>query len=131
MMSPGIILGAMSLGELVDALNRLPAGSKVWLGSGRFRPQGLRSYRGYYEDLALGWCIGEPRDARALANELHEAIGCDFEGYKGGTYTAGRDTGVWASERPGDCYGNAVTGIVPAGLRHPNVWEIVVERIDD
>lgn len=68
---------------------------------GETRPAGeLHSYRGYREDLAIGfgpYFEGRPTYATVgdLASALRAAIGQDFEGYKGGDYTMAADTTLW------------------------------------
>jgi hypothetical protein len=124
--SPGAALGAMTLGQLITALRRLPPDALVWLGSGRYMPTTLSSYHGYYEDLALGFEVGLPRNAALLLSEMERALGQTFVGYKGGSYRASEDTAVWVSANQHEAYGNAVVAVE----ERPGGYELVVERID-
>ncbi|SRR5216684_1747649 len=118
MPSPGVLFGAMTLGQLIDGLRRLPSEATVWVGSGRYRPTELGSYRGYYEDLALGF--DARRDELCTVSDLLVkcvgAVGKDFYGWKGGKYRAALDTAVWAGNQ-GEANGMAVTGLSSIGER--------------
>jgi len=124
--SPGVVLGALSLSKLMAELRTLPVDAVVHLGSGRYRPTVLHSYRGYYEDLALDFDMGPPRSATLLIAECCLAIGKWFEGYKGGGYVATVDTAVWAGHW-GEANGQAITGLRQVDA---TTWELVVEEID-
>lgn len=79
----------MTLGELIETLERLPLGDDI---SGFGLPH---SYRGYYRDLAF-----EPDDeiqavADLLATCKTECMGRTFTGYKGGDFVMGERTPLW------------------------------------
>lgn len=94
-MSPGAALGAMTLVQLIDSLRNIHITSPVWVGSGRYRPDRFSSYRGFYEDLAIIFEVGAPRPAGDLAIHCEEGVlNHSFNGYKGGSYRATRDTAV-------------------------------------
>lgn len=111
----------MRLGELIDTLAGLDPDLLVRYDNGHL-PQTFFSWRGIYAELTLhesfrdwdpeGKCFTEdpPRTVRDLLAEARAANGGTFKGYKGGDYTMGLDTPVWA-----DAYGcyscNAITGI--------------------
>jgi hypothetical protein len=106
----------MTLGELMDALQAKSCGMRVLISSQMItlNPTFLRSYRGDYSQLALGY---EPLPAVGifdleLYEKLYGAIGELFEGYKGGSYCATRDTPVWI-DNPGDMSGLAIVGVDP------------------
>lgn len=106
---------------------RLPSMSRIWLGSGRYKPTRLVSYRGYYEDVALVFKVDEePITIDAVRDYLRGSIGRIFEGYKGGSYRADRNTAVWITTHPSEAYGNAIVAVEP----RPGGYELVVERID-
>lgn len=104
----------MTLGELIDALRHMPRNEVVIFDFGRFVPQELHSYRGYYEDLAIGYAqvewAAEPKVANVLAT-LRAAVGKDFYGWKGGSYTIGSDTPVWVSTAEGDAGNTVIIGV--------------------
>ena len=93
----------MTLGALITELEGLSPGRQIG-GFGR-----LRSYRGYYRDLAF-----EPIEASQPVGSLLEvcrsAMGHVFEGYKGGDYLMGERTPLWLSD-----YGEA-SGLRLMGL---------------
>jgi hypothetical protein len=81
----------MTLGELIEFLEKYPANQEVPLGF-----EGPHSYRGYYEDLAF-----EPAKNVTVGSMLQcakDALGQTFCGYKGGDYKMEEYTDVWLSE---------------------------------
>lgn len=104
--------GQLGIGELVALLRAADANKNVWAdvpGRGVQVSGIVDSYRGYYEQLAIE--PGEEATAGELADALSNAIGEEFQGYKGGDYTMSRNTPVWVSGY-GDASGFAVTGVV-------------------
>lgn len=80
----------LTLGELIEALEKMPADAKV---------ANLRdpdSYRGYYSDLYFERHDGT-RPAAELLAECKAAMGQVFTGYKGGDYVMGALTPLWIS----------------------------------
>ena len=122
MIHPGTVHGAITLGGLIGELEKLPktvrsgpggvlqVESTIIFDPWNLRPTNLASYRGFYEDLALDFEIGEPCPVVQLLDECRRAIGRQFEGYKGGLYTATRDTAIWCSHW-GQAQNLVVTGI--------------------
>lgn len=110
----------LALGALIDLLAREDPKDKVYFDFGDFIPRKLDSYRGFYDQLALGYdddhqaqmTVGE------LLGEMRQAVGRIYTGYKGGDYMMSRETPVWAAN-----YGRAPsTGIV--GVRR-DTWVIL------
>lgn len=104
----------MTLDEAIDALRKMPADQTIIFDFGRFVPQGLWSYRGYYEDLAIGYAqvdYDATPKVGAILEMLEGAIGKDFEGWKGGTFTMGINTPLWVSTERGDAGSTVVLGI--------------------
>lgn len=95
----------MKLAALVHAIKAHPQDAEVvmelvGLEADLQRPGELDSYRGYYEDLAIGWGprdLGSWRSVEWLVDQLRTAVGDTFEGCKGGYYTMREDTKVWAA----------------------------------
>lgn len=87
----------MNLGELIDAVEPYKdVEGWVMFDFGSASPDGIDSYRGYYDRLALGFSgersdIMTPKDFYIL---LTSAVNKTFTGYKGGKYTMDRDTPV-------------------------------------
>lgn len=100
----------MNLGELIDALKKQPGDLAVYIdGPFGLTPGELGSYRGYYDDLAIG-LDDKYRRVDDLVKELESAVGKTFTGYKGGTFRMGRDTTVWIANY-GSASGAFVTGV--------------------
>ena len=86
----------MTLGEIVDVLKRKDPTWHVYYDFVQFAPEGIHSYRGYYDQIALGYGH-KPITVAELLGLCQGAIGKDFEGYKGGTYTMHATTPVWVA----------------------------------
>lgn len=103
----------LNLGELIDLLKKRPKKEPVRFDFGWLVPTKCDSYRGYYEDLAIGFSeervYPDPTVAVVL-KDLQAAVGKEFMGYKGGEYRMTRKSRVWAAN-----YGNtsdtAIVGI--------------------
>lgn len=86
----------MNLGQLIDALEIAKPDEPVRFTVGYLCPEGAHSYRGFYEDLAIGYGQDE-RLVGDFLNTLNEVVGKEFYGWKGGTYRMDRDTPVWVA----------------------------------
>lgn len=118
--SPQLLLGELIL-KVESILNKHSEkiGTKdeptVDFDFGSAIPTSLDSWRGSYEELAIGYKLtGYDGDSMAevsisdFLNELKSAVGKSFEGWKGGSFHMSKNTPVWVSN-PGNT-GN--TGIV-------------------
>lgn len=108
--------GTLTLGGLIDALERAPQDADVQYDFCYLRPTTVDSYRGYYDHLALGWTnervsAGKywPKVAEVLAT-LKAAVGKTFEGWKGGRYVMKPDTPVWVANA-GEAGGTGIVGV--------------------
>jgi len=111
----------MSLGELIYALRQHNPEAKVFFEFGGISPGDVDSWRGDYAQLALGWKAdrdGDPRTVAQLLENLTEAIGKEFEGYKGGIYMMRESTQVWV-DRPGEY---TSTALVRVKGKHNGNW---------
>lgn len=106
-MSP---FGTITLGTLRKLIERLPADCGVRFDFGTLTPQGLASYRGYYDHLALAWSERGDCTAATLMRDIDSAHGQAFNGYKGGSYRMDVDTPVWASNW-GEASGTRIVGV--------------------
>ena len=110
----------MTLGGLIKALGALPADELVrpitfempWL-----YPTHFNSYRGYYNQLALGvaWLtyLGDRapiKAGEALLKEARSTVGQEFTGWRGGDYTMTERTPVWI-DNPGECNSMMLVGV--------------------
>jgi len=80
----------MTLGELIEALEAMPADAQV------ANLRDAHSYRGYYIDLAFVR-NDDTRPAAELLAECKAAMGQVFMGYKGGDFVMGARTPVWCA----------------------------------
>jgi len=89
----------MTLGALIQQLASCAPNADVRFDFCGFVPKGLASYRGYYDQLALGYanCQDERTTVEKLLTELRGAVGKTFHGYKGGNYKMTLETEVWVS----------------------------------
>jgi hypothetical protein len=101
----------LNLGQLIALLTEEPPDNLIMYDFGNLVPTYVGSYRGYYNELALGWAEdnGVVRVSEVL-QVLSRAVGATFPGYKGGQYGMGTDTPVWIAN-----YGKA-TSTAPIGV---------------
>ena len=102
----------LTLGDFIKALGNLPNGAMVRCYSGE-SVSSLCSYRGYYDQLA----IGRATPVRTVADVLEDArgaVGASFDGYKGGSYRMDNSTPVWFADY-GEAPGYAVVGVRQVG----------------
>lgn len=107
----------ITLGALIDALENIPEDATVKYNFPGAFPTTLNSYRGYYNQLALGhggFDYNEPVTKELLLSRLEAAIGATFTGWKGGEFTMDRDTPVWCAN-PGDPSGYGITKVKSDG----------------
>jgi len=129
-MSPGALMGAITLGTLVAELEKAHPAALVMYDRWGLIPGELRSYRGYYEDLALGVRQTHPEvTAGDLLAKCRAALASTIEGYKGGSYRVDAETGVWAAEW-GQCSGVAITGVELWGDGSGYV-RLLTEKVED
>ena len=108
--------GQLTLGQLIARLKKEDADDTVQFDFGGLSPTHFGSYRGCYEDLALGFTEDSCSASRAttvgeLLKRAEQCIGATFTGYKGGEYTMGDHTGVWVAN-PGGSTGTGLMGVV-------------------
>lgn len=102
----------LRLGELIDALAACPPTECVSFDFCDYRPVELISYRGYYDHLAITRVTGSRGGLRVgeLLGLLTRALGDAFEGYKGGSYVATRETPLWVDEYS-ECTSIKIVGV--------------------
>ncbi len=115
----------MTLGQLIDALKAMPANEQVRFDFVHMAPTTLHSYRGYYEDLAIGYANLSDHDVKEMTVAellalLEKAIGQTFKGYKGGDYVARRTTALWVANL-GETGSTAIVGV------HRLSWTVMIE----
>ena len=121
-----VMIQHMTLGELAGSLEYVNPNAKVYTDFGarvESRIVGpFESYRGYYEDLAIGYSgIGASLQAsagsllRAAQKIMNGGFSSTFTGYKGGEFAMNADTPIWISNY-GEASGYALVDIVAEGM---------------
>ncbi len=104
----------LTIGQLIDLLEKRPPKQVVLFDFGDATcPTSVSSYRGYYEDLALGHRddIGaHDKTVEELVAQLDTTAQMEHHGYKGGTYQASRDSNLWVANW-GESTERFVTGV--------------------
>ena len=117
----------MNLGDLIKGLEAAKPDLPVYFDTLNLIPTDLRSYRGYYDQLALGFAVDGPRvTARSLLEICRAANGAVFEGYKGGNYRMGLDTEVWVSN-----YGEVSDTLICDVVHKDYCVILMTEKVDD
>lgn len=84
-------------------------------------PTTLNSFRGYYEELALGYVHQGQMTAKDLLSKLKTAIGKSFTGWKGGNFIMTESTPIWVANSGHVDF----TGIV--GVKQSKYGSIIIE----
>lgn len=95
----------MTLGELKEKLEPIKDNKGyVSFEFGNANPTEFDSYRGYYDELALGFSgdHGTSMDISTFYTMVCDAIGKEFIGWKGGEFIMTESTPIWIS-----CTGNS------------------------
>ncbi len=100
----------ITLGELIDVLSQAGANNTVQFDFSCKAPGPVASYRGYYDHLALDPDGPSPVRVETMLQNLNDAVGSVFEGYKGGDFRMSRDTPIWVAAY-GESGGTCVTGV--------------------
>lgn len=105
----------MNLGQLIDALERMPKDKSVIFDFCKLAPGNFSCYRGYYEQLALGYGEGHTLKhptVGVLLDGAREANGNTYSAWKGGEFKMGRHTSLWAAQDYDDCSDTMIVGVV-------------------
>lgn len=100
----------LTLGELITKLSKCKQDETVRFDFGGFVPDLVRSYRGYYDHLALGFTNECAPTVADVLGRLRAAVGATFQGYKGGDYVMTAETPMWAANN-GETGDTAITGV--------------------
>lgn len=98
------------LGALIDALSRQSPGSRLYFDFCDLRPRRLDSYRGFYDQLAVGYDTGTDKTVGQFLEECRACVGAAFEGYKGGSYVMSDKTCVWVANY-GESHSTGIVGV--------------------
>ena len=94
----------LTLGELITRLENLIKkdgnDKSVCFDFEYLAPANFASWRGAYEELALGWKeSSNDLSVQNLLTMCKNTVGRKFNGYKGGTYTMSKDTPIWIANQ--------------------------------
>jgi hypothetical protein len=122
----------LSLGEFIKELESVDFKMEhndeikdVEFDFGTALPTQLDSWRGSYDEIALGYKLsGYDNNDEHFANtkadklleHLKSAIGKEYEGYKGGDFTMDENTPVWVANY-GHSGNTGVVGVLDAGYK--------------
>ncbi len=113
----------LTLGNLIEVLKGADGRLLVEFDTGG-APDNPHSYRGYYEDLAFGAAKSRVTAAEFLAM-CENALGKEYQGYKGGEFVMGADTPLWRSE-----YGYASGTAIIGGSIGNELFVLATKQID-
>ena len=105
------VFNQLTVGELIKKLEYIFDQNQPLAFCKGLYPADFWSYRGYYEDLAIG-VTTFPVTVGGWLAKLKEQIGKEHYGWKGGTYTVCEDTAVWVAVEHRDT-GPAITDVKP------------------
>ncbi len=105
----------MTLGAFIKALQRCNEDADVVFDFCHIKPTDFDSYRGYYEQLALGWEVdGKDMTCSQMLQLANRTVNKVFYGYKGGDYKMTVDTPLWVSNY-GEAKETAIVDVVDKG----------------
>lgn len=111
----------LNIGEIIEKLSHLNDDDVIRFDFGYAYPSmTFNSYRGYYEDVAIGFNIGNNwQGTDTIVKEFKEfmqsLIGAEWTGYKGGDFIGHKETSVWIANSDADGTSTIVTGIRDLG----------------
>lgn len=119
----------ITLGELAVLLKNCQENSHVSFNFPGQHPTWFRSYRGYYDQIALGhgsFDYDMPVTRDILIERTLSSIGMTFSGYKGGEYIMTANTPVWVANASNPS-GYALTRVQDTG------YDIILHtvKVDD
>ena len=109
----------LTLGHLIAALSKAKPTSSLRYDFGPYYPDGLESYRGYYDHLALGFSE-EPATVGVILELCKNMVGHTRTGYKGGDYLMTSDTPIWVANW-GRCHSTALVNVIDED------WKVILE----
>jgi hypothetical protein len=104
----------LTLGEFIKKLEEQPQDNEIQFDFAHFYPKEIHSYRGYYDQLAIGYkSSGNCPKVEEILQLCKDALGKYFTGYKGGDFLMMEDTPLWVAnpEETGD---TAIVDVIDA-----------------
>lgn len=90
-------LNQITLGEFLKQLQSYPKDKPVAYCE-HIYPRDFYSYRGFYEDISIGFSGYLITVGELITSIEGDVLGESFHGYKGGNYEASKETALWAAE---------------------------------
>ena len=117
----------LTLGEFISKLKECSKDYKeqektIRFDFCNFEPNGIDSYRGYYDQLALGYKENSFQQELKISQVLEyceKAIGKTFTGWKGGEYVMDEDTPLWVANS-GETGSTAIVGVIDS-------YEVIIQ----
>lgn len=100
----------LTIKQLIDLLEECDHNDAIYFDFCCFVPDSLESYRGYYEQLAIGYTREKQATVGEFLAKLKNIIGRKLTGYKGGRFLMEENTKVWVDDF-GECSDTAVVGV--------------------
>lgn len=105
----------LTLGQLIEAINRerdrSDASQPVRFDFVNMHPTRVASYRGFYDQLAIGYTDQGPEaTVHDVLTMLTRAVGDIFDGYKGGRFLMRSATPMWVANY-GEAGSTAIVGV--------------------
>lgn len=91
----------LTIGKMLEKLNSFHDDEQFIFSNGTFFDGTYDSYRGYYEDLYIGYSNEDKgfNTIGKLKQTLHKALDHrEMYGYKGGTFAINNDTLIWLAQ---------------------------------
>jgi hypothetical protein len=118
----------LALGEIIAKLEAIPDQAKAVLYVFEYAyPTTLASWRGAYQELALGFQVTvghnlgqEDPTVASILIECRSALGQTFEGWKGGDFVMSEATPVWVAN-PGNSGNTGIVGVTDRG------WQVTLD----
>lgn len=115
----------LTIGAFIAKLKDQDSNNRICFDFANFAPTTFDSYRGYYDELALGFEDNSNVTVKELLDKAEEAQRGTFTGYKGGKFTMSSNTPLWASN-----YGRTSSTAIVDIVNNDYQTIIVTEWID-
>jgi len=89
----------LTLGELLSELEKQNQDSYLHFDFCGLSPESFDSYRGKYEDIAIGWSYLKPNKVKVFLEMLKNILDVELSGWKGGSYKMHKDVNVFVDNQ--------------------------------
>lgn len=116
--------GQMKLGAFIAALEKAKPDAYIQFDWAGLHPGRMRSYRGYYDHLAIDPTSGIFHTVKEMLDHAKAVLGTTMEGYKGGDFLMDADTPLWVATW-GDTGSTRVVGV------QDEDWRVIIKTATD